>query len=177
MPVEIEDIDLGFDDFFNQVKELTSIEVEVGYTQSSGAGGGIGLADLAIIQEFGARIPVTKKMRGYLASQGLFLKASTQFIVIPPRPAIRDSFDNNVSEIADFGEELLVKFIDRKIDANTAYEVWGDFYNDIFKQGVITRSLELDENHPFTINQKGSETPLIDNGRLIGGSDVMVSKK
>lgn len=38
------------------------------------------------IHEKGIRIKVTEKMRNYLMFKGLFLKKSTEYILIPPRP-------------------------------------------------------------------------------------------
>lgn len=177
MTVEIEDIDLGFNDFFDTAKKLESMDVDVGYTQSAGGHGGIGLADLAIIQEFGTKITVTDKMRGFLASQGLFLKKSTKVITIPPRPSIRNSFDNNTQEIGDEGIKLAAKYFEGKIDVELLYEVWGDFYKQILKDGITSKSLGLAENHPFTIERKGSGTPLVNTARLINGSQVIVNSK
>lgn len=177
MTVDIVDIDEGFDDFFDSVRRLTSKEVKIGYDQDSGSSGNIGLADLAIIHEFGTKIGVTKKMRGYLGANGLHLKASTTEITIPARPAVRQSFDNNQQEISDFGVELLGKYLDGQIDAELTYEAWGDFYKGKLQNGITSRELGLEENHSFTIDRKGSDTPLVDSGRLVNGSKVKVAKK
>lgn len=48
--------------------------------------GGEEIANIAAVHEFGATVPVTEKSRAYLHSIGIHLKASTQFIRIPPRP-------------------------------------------------------------------------------------------
>lgn len=47
---------------------------------------GIPLEKLARIQEYGAKIEVTPKMRAYLHWRGLHLKEETKYITIPPRP-------------------------------------------------------------------------------------------
>lgn len=47
------------------------------------------IADIAAVHEFGTVIPVTPKMRAYLAAQGLYLRRSTTHIVIPPRSYLR----------------------------------------------------------------------------------------
>lgn len=61
-------------------------------------------ANIAAVHEFGCTIQVTPKMRAYLHHQGIHLKASTQYIVIPPRPFLRpvllgDDFKAKVAEI------------------------------------------------------------------------------
>jgi len=43
---------------------------------------------IAQVHERGVTIDVTPAMRGYLAAEGLHLRADTQSIVIPPRPFI-----------------------------------------------------------------------------------------
>jgi hypothetical protein len=48
------------------------------------------MSALLTIHEHGCTIPVTKKQRWFLAfKKGLFLKATTQYITIPPRPAFK----------------------------------------------------------------------------------------
>ncbi len=60
--------------------------------------------NIAAVHEFGCTIQVTPKMRAYFHYQGIHLKASTQFIVIPPRPFLRpvlhsSDFKAGVAEI------------------------------------------------------------------------------
>ena len=60
--------------------------------------------NIAAVHEFGCTIGVTPKMRAYLHHQGVHLRASTQYIVIPPRPFLRpvltgDDFKAKVAEI------------------------------------------------------------------------------
>ena len=59
---------------------------------------------IAAVHEFGCTIQVTPKMRAYFHYNGLHLKATTQFINIPPRPFLRpilqsEKFQNKISEI------------------------------------------------------------------------------
>lgn len=51
---------------------------------------GLTNAELGAIHEFGATIPVTKKMRNYLHSQGIHLKKETTTIEIPARSFLRE---------------------------------------------------------------------------------------
>lgn len=53
-----------------------------------------GPVNIAAIHEYGCTIQVTPKMRGYLHSQGLHLKASTNFIRIPERSFLRSTIND-----------------------------------------------------------------------------------
>ena len=74
------------------IKDLDrTISIKVGIFQNAPAPEGthLSMADLGAIHEFGATIPVTKKMRNYLHSQGLHLKKETTSVVIPTRSFLR----------------------------------------------------------------------------------------
>lgn len=174
MSAEIIDQDTGFDDFFSKVDDLTRMDVDVGYSKPSG---GFGVTELAIVQEFGTKIQVTKKMRGFLGSQGLHLKASTTEITIPARPFVRDSFDNNEEELGEKGEKLLDKYLDDKIELEPMLEIWGDEYRNMMRNGVVTRELGLADNHPFTRERKGSDTPLVSTKHMLNSADITVNTK
>lgn len=151
--IEIQDQDLGFDDFFDKVDLIGKSEVEVGYTHASGGtSGDLSLLELAVIQEVGTE-------------------------TIPARPFMRLSADNNENEILDMGVNLGDKYLDDKIDDQTLYEIWGDDFRNIMRNGVITRELDLEANAQVTIDRKGSDTPLIDTKSMINRADVMVNKK
>lgn len=62
-------------------------EILVGVNRT--ARGKNGPVNIAALHEYGCTIAVTPKMRGYLHSQGLHLKASTNFIHIPERSFLR----------------------------------------------------------------------------------------
>lgn len=150
--MSVEDVDLGFDDFFSKIDELVSVEADVGYTQASGKSGDISLVDLASIHELGTKD-------------------------IPARPFMRLSFDNNAKEIGDVGVKLASSFLEDKIDVVQLHEIWGDFYRQEMINGVTTRELGLTENKPATIRRKGSDTPLIDTAEMINRSSVTVKEK
>ena len=69
----------GLDGLIESLQGLSKKNVYVGVPASSNApaGDGMNMATLLKIHEFGARIKVTEKMRGYLAYSGLFLKKTT----------------------------------------------------------------------------------------------------
>jgi len=68
----------------------------------------------APIQEFGGSIPVTDKMRGFLAANyGIHLRKSTGSINIPPRSFIRSTYEEhrdewveNVADALNAGREV-----------------------------------------------------------------------
>jgi hypothetical protein len=152
MAIEIVDRDEGFEEFLDLVDNIAGSNVEIGYDQASGEEDGFRLVDLASVHEFGNDN-------------------------IPARPFIRGSFDNNVDELGNNGQDLLVRYLEGKADDQLTLEIWGDSYKALMQNGVITRELNLVENAPITIKRKGSDTPLIDTGRMIASADITVNKK
>lgn len=65
---------------------------------------------IAKVQDEGCIIPVTPKMRGFLAAHGVYLKASTQFIEIPARYA----WSKSVEEVEERSRDAL-KLLNEKI--------------------------------------------------------------
>ena len=53
---------------------------------------------LTKVQNNGVTIPVTEKMRGYLASQGIYLKKTTIAIKIPGRNALERAIESSKEE-------------------------------------------------------------------------------
>jgi hypothetical protein len=60
---------------------------------------------VACVQEFGATIKVTSKMRAFLRRFGIYLRKDKEVIKIPPRSFLRSTFDENEKEI----EQLIGK--------------------------------------------------------------------
>lgn len=60
-----------------------------------------GKANIAAVQEFGATIGVTDKMRGYLARQGLHLRRDTVAIVIPARPFVGPAWEESRDDVRE----------------------------------------------------------------------------
>lgn len=53
----------------------------------------------ASIAEHGAVLPVTPKMRRFLAARGLILRKSTKFITVPPRPVFQRAVELSIPAI------------------------------------------------------------------------------
>ena len=119
---------------------------------------------IARVNEFGVQIEVTERMRGYLHSIGIHLRADTEHINIPERSFVRGYFDFNQRDIITNAEKLLENVILLKISVNTFYSTLGEYIVGKMKS-YLTR-LREPSNHPKTIEQKGSSNPLIDTGRL-----------
>lgn len=119
---------------------------------------------IARVQEFGAEINVTEKMRGYLHAAGLHLRDSTEQINIPERSFMRAGFDTMRRNIRKRAEKLVYQTISLEIPPRATLDALG---NHIVSQlqNYLTQ-ISNPPNHPFTVQQKGSSNTLIDEGRL-----------
>ena len=119
---------------------------------------------LAGIHEYGCNIPVTDKMRAYLAAQGLYLKKSTKVIRIPERSFLRSGFDANHEKAVKQAERMISV---GKFDADEVCAYVGLYLAQRIK--LFARDLKTPENHPFTVQQKNGKTnPLVNTGDMIG---------
>lgn len=121
---------------------------------------------LAGIHEYGCKIPVTDKMRAYLHTQGLHLKASTEFITIPERAFLRNGYDLKRDGAISSAESVLPTVLDGSVDSNRFLEMVGLILSSDIKD--FAASLDSLPNHPFTTERKGSSNPLVDTGDMIG---------
>jgi len=150
MGVEVEDIDMGYEDIIQSIIEGNNMVTEIGY-YSVGDIDGFTLAELATVHEFG---------KGK----------------IPKRPFMRLAFDKGLSDLFKEQQGLIGAMIDGKITKQEVNEIQGDFHKSQIQNGVINRTLGLKDNADSTKRRKGSETPLVDKNRLIAGTDVKVVK-
>lgn len=160
----------------SKLDEMDGTTIRVGIfgsdAQRQESGADITLGHLAAIHEFGTRIAVTEKMRKYLASQGLFLKKSTQFIIIPERSFIRAGWDQNESEVMDKAESLIHNAVAQDLPVSLVIDGIGQESQGRLQ--TFARDLRNPENHPFTIQRKGSSNPLVDDGQLVAAIDYEV---
>lgn len=130
------------------------------------------LAGIGAVQEYGANINVTDKMRNYLRyAFGMNLKKSTTSINIPARswlyaPIKDEGFRKLIYDyIGD--EELFEEYADKDIMKELANIIGNAGLLQIqkaFENGGING--EWAANSPITIANKGSAKPLIDTGDL-----------
>lgn len=129
---------------------------------------------LAAIHEYGCKIKVTPKMRAYLHRQGLHLKKSTEYIIIPERAFLRTGFDKNEKEILDKTDKLIPDVLNGTLSHRQFCKTIGL----LMKSAIQDYAVELDAppNHPFTAKKKKSSNPLVDTGDMIGAIDYEVVK-
>lgn len=142
----------------DSLNELKNREVEIGVFNGEHQW-------LAGIHEYGCRIPVTEKMRGWLAAHGLYLLKSTKFIIIPERSFLRSGFDKCHKQVNEDCDALIGALADGSIDADTVLDAYGTEFVSSIKNYAVNK--RRPKNHPFTIKQKGSRNPLVDTGDMI----------
>lgn len=133
------------------------------YPDSDGKKGML-VKDVALINEFGAVIPVTPKMKGWFYHQGV--QKSDRPIVIPPRPFMRNAIKDN--------EKYWVRFVKNSFDADQSNGMTlkqiATKLSERMKKDII-ESIESNippPNSKFTIARKrGSTKTLRDTGYLI----------
>lgn len=111
---------------------------------------------LAGIHEYGVDIEVTPKMRAYLHTQGLHLKDSTTHIKIPERAFLRNGHDENAERIIKQTERLIPLVTSGKMSVDNILDECGRQFVTAIKEYMG----QTKANHPFTIEQKGTSTPL-----------------
>lgn len=148
------------------LSKINQMKAKVGYIAGSEQ------EMIARVHEFGARILVTDKMRGYLASQGMHLKATTTHIVIPERSFLRTGSEQAIENVQRKANELIGQVIAGNVSPDLFFEMLGLELKDKIKEFAIDLSNPV--NHPFTVERKGSENPLVQSGDMIGKMEVEV---
>ena len=157
-------------------KELSKhYTVKIGLLASQGGGERISdnldLAGLGAVQEYGAKIPVTDKLRNFFRWKfGINLKKSTTEIEIPARSWLYEPIkDSNFRKtIYDYvGDEELLEYADKDFMKKLA-KIIGEAgllqIQKAFSNGGING--EWAPNSPLTIQQKGSAMPLVGDGYM-----------
>ena len=160
---KISETDSGWDKLAKTLKDMSSKTVRVGIQANEDAE----LLTIANVQEFGADIAVTPKMRAFF--RGVFkvnLKKTTTTIKIPSRPFIRGTFDKRLDELKGLGFDLGGLVIDDKLLLKQALELWGDKFVALIRN-EIAEGNNFEPNAPLTVERKGAgKHPLQDSGRL-----------
>ena len=140
------------------LETLSKRKIEVGAIQGESAW-------LAAIHEYGCEIVVTPKMRAFLHYQGLHLKDSTKVIKIPERSFLRKAHDEKGEEVLTKCERALKLVISGQMSLEQYLEMVGRDYVTMIKEFIV--ELDSPPNHPYTIEQKGSDNPLVSTGGLV----------
>jgi hypothetical protein len=105
---------------------------------------------IATVHEFGVKIAVTPKMRGYLAWRGLHLRRSTTHITIPERSFVRQGFKNWMEHNCDTTwEAQLNRLFAGTATALQVLEVVGEDVVDAIRAVIFAGPPP--PLHPFTI--------------------------
>lgn len=159
-------------------KALTrNFKIKVGLLAEKGGSDTISdnldLAGLGAIQEFGCEIPVTEKMRGYLAANlGLHLKKSTTHIIIPSRSFLQMPLEKQnelkkrlVKKIGS--KEDILYYIKKTNDLESVAILLGASAVELIQEAFDTGGFgEWKPNNQLTVKGKGSNMPLVDTGNL-----------
>lgn len=168
--ITVKDEREGLDDLYKRIKRIENIEIRVGVFKEDSSF----LLMIARVHEFGVSIKVTEKMRNYLHAQGLHLRNDTTHINIPERSYVRATANKNQKKMSKKISTLLEKYLKSEINYNTFTRQVGTYLSDLMKKEM--RELKNPELHPFTIEQKGSDDPLIDKGNLLNNITYKVVK-
>lgn len=150
-----------------QIRELNSKTATVGYHDKNNK-----MAMIAGVQEFGARIKVTDKMRDYLAATGLPLKESTKEIVIPERSFLRTGAALAEKDIQKLAEKYFVDALTGGMTAEKFLQLLGEELKKIIQDNA--EDINKPENHPYTVEIKGDSDELKDSGKLLKSIEVKV---
>lgn len=156
----------------NFPKMQAAVERLDGKKVSVGVLGGGEQSWLASIHEYGCKIEVTPKMRAYLASTGLYLKATTTHITIPERAFLRNGYDENKDDVIRKAEAILGDVIGGTMTPEQLFELVGLLLKSRIQD--YARELDSPPNHPYTVQQKGSSNPLVDSGSMINAISYKV---
>lgn len=134
------------------------------------------LAGLGAVQEFGATINVTDKMRAFFRYQfGINLKKTTKQIVIPARSFLELPLTTQTKKLEKYtiekfggeGLQALEYWIAEKGDLESVAQMLGVAGVRLVNEAFETSGWgNWAENSPLTIAQKGSALPLINTGKL-----------
>jgi hypothetical protein len=136
------DRDLGYKKIFKNIKAMDGKAVKVGIMGGESVDG-VAIVDYAVWNEFG-----TSR--------------------IPARPFMQHTADQHADETIKYSEFLVGSLIDGAMTPDTVLKNLGEFYVKKMKMVVRTAKAWAAPNAKSTIRMKGSSSPLIDTGRMIG---------
>lgn len=169
-------IDFGLDNYLKEIdSKLTFVDVGIlSRDGSESVDGGINLAKLASVHEYGCQITVTEKMRMYLGATGMNLKKSTTQINIPSRPFMRQTFDEQEKALHRKADRLEMECLTNGKSMRDALSELGKTHANQIQKNIKTKG-KFEDNHPYTMEKKKPKTtPLINTGRMRQAIDYEV---
>lgn len=159
-------------EMLRKIEQLKGNKIQVGVIAPEGSE----MYIIAMVNEYGTSIEVTPKMRAYLHYNGLHLNADTTHIVIPERSFIRAGFDSAKDDIIKvFKKTFPALLMKQKLQVTQFYEILGEFAAGEIHNFIA--DLREPPNHPYTVEKKRSDHPLINNGHLNQSIAPQVVKK
>ena len=147
-------------------------KVRVGWREDTKYDENTPVYKIAAIQEYGARIPVTEKMRGWFLANGFPLSKDKKEIIIPPRAFIRQTSDKNKSKWNNLLVKYLVDTILGKITFEQMLMRLGATIEGDIKETIS--NFTDPPNSSMTIAMKGKNTPLRNTGTMLETVDFEV---
>lgn len=135
--------------FEKLLKELGQLEVRIGIQQGESNEDGVDLVDIAMFNELGT-------------------------IHIPSRPFLRDSVDANADQINAFLQSLKQELL-RGGSAEEVLKKIGVFQKGLIQEQIVSGNFA--PNSEATIRKKGSDTPLVDTGRMRQSVNYVIQQK
>lgn len=152
------------------------VTVGIHQEQNEDKGDNIDIAGIGAVQEFGATINVTEKMRAYLHYTGLHLKPETTQITIPARSFLQMPLEEHSKELvknvkSHFGgdQDSVEYYIQEKGDLMSIAVILGqeavNLINEAFETSGFGKWQPLNS---YTIERRTNESslPLLDTGDL-----------
>jgi hypothetical protein len=143
-------------------------KVEIGILNS--AGGKNGPAAIGGYQEFGAKVPVTERMRGWFFNvHHIQLKATTKYIFIPARSFLRKTAsyraDAFMAQLNGASDSILFDIVEGnwRNSLKRMGEIWVQFIKECFTSRGWGSWRPLSS---FTKMDKGHDEPLYKSGQL-----------
>ena len=135
--------------FEKLLKELGQLEVRIGIQQGEASEDGVDLVDIAMFNELGT-------------------------VHIPSRPFLRDSVDANADQINSFLQSMKKELL-RGGSAEDVLKKIGVFQKGLIQEQIVKG--DFAPNSEATIRRKGSDTPLVDTGRMRQSINYVIQQK
>ncbi len=135
--------------FEKLLKELGQLEVRIGIQQGETSEDGVDLVDIAMFNELGT-------------------------VHIPSRPFLRDSVDANADQINSFLQSMKKELL-RGGSAEDVLKKIGVFQKGLIQEQIVKG--DFAPNSEATIRRKGSDTPLVDTGRMRQSINYVIQQK
>lgn len=167
--IEQKMIDHGWNRVMAEIKKLDGSRTHVGWFGHGGDPSN-DVAARAIVNEFGATIRVTGKMRGFLAGAlGIFLKKSTKIIRIPARGFMKKTVALFHRKLDERMKIEYNRLLNGKQGARKTLSRLGEYWVGRIKFTILR--VQFKKNHPATVKKKGSSRPLVDTGQMLNSTD------